>query len=97
MGISQVSEESALKNVRTEAPGWDLEKYRKDAKTIWNQELSRIQVTTKSNDYKKVFYTAQYHCFIHPNVASDVDGAYRRMDRQVHIAEGYTRYSVFSL
>jgi putative alpha-1,2-mannosidase len=33
----------------------------------------------------------------HPNVAMDVDGQYRGMDRQVHRADGFTYYSVFSL
>src|SRR5436190_398008 len=41
--------------------------------------------------------TALYHCFIQPNIYSDVDHHYRGRDNQVHIAEGFNYYTVFSL
>ncbi|MDF2433940.1 MAG: hypothetical protein JWP44_3571 [Mucilaginibacter sp.] len=52
-------------------------------------------------DYAKIkqtiFYTALYHTMLAPNVYSDVDGQYRGMDQQVHTANGFTYYTVFSL
>ena len=44
-----------------------------------------------------IFYTALYHTMLAPNVYSDVDGQYRGMDKQIHKAEGFTYYTVFSL
>src|SRR5438045_6877943 len=32
-----------------------------------------------------------------PNVAMDVDGSYRGRDDKIHLAKGFTYYSVFSL
>lgn len=55
----------------------------------------------KPVDYVKqkqtIFYTALYHTMLAPNVYSDVDGQYRGMDQQVHKADGFTYYTVFSL
>jgi predicted alpha-1,2-mannosidase len=45
----------------------------------------------------KVFYTALYHSMIAPSLYCDNDGRYRGTDGEVHRAEGFTNYSVFSL
>ncbi|WP_374950368.1 GH92 family glycosyl hydrolase [Mucilaginibacter sp.] len=44
-----------------------------------------------------IFYSALYHCMLAPNVYNDVDGQYRGMDQQIHTANGFTYYTVFSL
>lgn len=98
---------------------WDFDMYRKQAKDAWNQELSKIKVTSdyeaqafrvgaesaKRDIEKRKFYTALYHCMIHPSLASDADGRYRGRDQQIHRAGLYKEnappyhkvYSVFSL
>ena len=40
--------------------------------------LSRVELEGASDTQQRIFYTALYHALIHPNVASDVDGAYLR-------------------
>src|SRR5207248_7263686 len=42
------------------------------------------------------FYTALYHVFQSPNVASDVNGQYMGFDRAVHTASGMTVYQNYS-
>ena len=45
-----------------------------------------------------IFYTALYHCMIHPSLASDVDGRYRGRDNQIHRTNmQFDYYTVFSL
>lgn len=45
-----------------------------------------------------VFYTALYHCMIHPSIYSDVDGRYRGRDDKIHNTNGaFDYYTVFSL
>jgi len=61
------------------------------------KELSKIDIETKDNEKVIIFYTALYHCFIHPSVASDVDGAYRGRVLKIHQANGFIPYTVFSL
>ena len=97
VGISSVSMEGARKNLDAELADFDFDKTKKNAENLWNKELGKIDVTSGDNDKLKIFYTALYHTMIQPNVASDVDGMYRGRDNQIHKAEGYTYYSVFSL
>lgn len=75
---------------------WDFEALRRDALKAWNGWLSRIDVQC-APEQKRTFYTAMYHAAIHPSLYSDVNGEYRGMDRRVHKAEGYERYTVFSI
>ena len=42
------------------------------------------------------FYTALYHVFTSPNIASDVNGQYRGFDNAVHTASGMTVYQNYS-
>ena len=97
VGISNVSVEGARKNLEKEATHWEFEKYKNAAENEWETELSKIQVTDKNKNKLSIFYTALYHCMIHPSIANDVDGNYRGRDFKIHKAEGYNYYSVFSL
>ncbi len=97
VALSPVSVEGARKNLEKEMPGWDFEEVRSAATKKWEAELSRIDVKSPDEDKLKIFYTALYHTAIVPNINMDVDGQYRGRDNQVHKAEGFTYYSVFSL
>ncbi len=97
VGISSVSEEGALKNLSTEAGHWSFDTYKNEAENAWNRELRKVEISPRSDEQLKVFYTAMYHCFIHPSLAMDVDGQYRGRDLKVHTATNFTNYSVFSL
>ncbi|MDR1975205.1 MAG: GH92 family glycosyl hydrolase [Bacteroidales bacterium] len=50
----------------------------------WNKELSKIEVTSKDETRKEIFYTALYHCMIAPNLFTDIDGTYLGMDGKIH-------------
>lgn len=97
VALSPVSPGGAWKNMKTEVPHWDFEKVKSDARDLWNKELGKIEVTTGNKTHLENFYTALYHCMIAPNIAMDVDGNYRGMDKKIHMAEGFDYYTVFSL
>lgn len=97
VGISGVSMENAHMNLDTEIPGWDFTAIKTNAENAWNKELGKIEVTGGTKDEQTVFYTALYHASLNPNVYTDVNGEYRGADKQVHKANGFTNYSVFSL
>ncbi len=97
VGISFVSLDGALKNLRAEVKDFDFEAIASKAKAAWNKELSKIQIEGGSQEQKKIFYTALYHTMLTPNIFIDVDGKYFGMDHKVHIAKHFTNYSVFSL
>ncbi|MEY4834874.1 MAG: hypothetical protein RI980_989 [Bacteroidota bacterium] len=81
----------------TEIKNWDFEKVKKEAEALWNKELSKIEVTSDDKDKLAIFYTALYHTMMQPNIAQDIDGKYRGRDNQIHTAEGFDYYTVFSL
>jgi predicted alpha-1,2-mannosidase len=96
VGLSGVSMEGAVKNLQAEIPGWDFERVRSDARKSWEQELNRI-IIQSTEEKKKIFYTAFYHTLISPVIYQDVDGNYRGLDQNIHKAEGFTNYTIFSL
>jgi len=97
VAISPASVKGALKNLDAEAIHWDFEKYKKAAEETWEKQLNKIDIKEPDKDKRTVFYTALYHCFIHPSLSMDVDGQYRGRDGKNYTAEGFTNYSVFSL
>ena len=96
VALSPVSIPGAKKNMEAELPGWDFEKTKAAAQQKWNTELGKIDVQG-DEEKKKIFYTALYHTAVVPCVNMDVDGSYRGRDNNIHHADGFTYYSVFSL
>jgi predicted alpha-1,2-mannosidase len=94
--ISAVSTEGALKNLEAEVPHFDFEKVKQEARDKWQNELEKITIDA-SPEKKVTFYTSLYHTFINPVEYMDVDGQYRGIDHQIHQADGFVNYSIFSL
>lgn len=100
LGISYVSIENARLNLKNEQPDWNFNEVRKKAETDWEQQLQKIQVKGGSKAQKTVFYTALYHCLLHPNIFEDVNGEYIAMknNKVKKLKEGQKhQYTVFSL
>ena len=97
ISISAVDEEGALKNLNAEMPEFNFEKYRRDAESAWNKELSKISVMGGNEAQQKIFYTALYHSLLTPSIYQDVDGRFRGMDLKIHESEGFDNYTLFSL
>lgn len=97
VALSPTSIKNALLNLSSELPGWDFEATAAAADKAWNDELSRVKISTPSDDLRKTFYTALYHTMIAPSEFSDVNGDYYGADNQVHQGEGFTNYTTLSL
>ena len=89
VGISYVSEENAMLNLKAETDGLDFDTVRKNAADEWEKNLSVIKING-SDEIKTNFYTALYHTMIMPTNFTDVNGEYLGFDKKAHIAEGYT-------
>ncbi len=96
VALSPTGYEGAKLN-SSEIKDWNFNKVKKNAEKLWDQQLSKIQITESNQDKLAVFYTALYHTMVQPNIAQDIDGKYRGRDNQIHQAEGFDYYSVFSL
>ena len=98
VGISAVDMEGARKNLEAEIPDWNFDEVRDDARKMWNEYLSKIDVSTDNETDKTVFYTAMYHAAVSPNLFMDVDGKYLGMDLETHQGNAEKPiYTVFSL
>lgn len=96
VALSAVSEEGAIKNLKTEISDWNFDIIKDNAKNAWDKELSKILISGGTKEEQKVFYSALYHCFIVPNIYSDVDKQFRGTDLEIHKGNHDT-YTVFSL
>ena len=95
--LSNVSSAGALKNLEAEIPHWNFNKTFEETSNKWNNELSKIEVETLTEDQKIAFYTAMYHTSLSPILYEDLDGQYRGLDQNIHTSEGFTNYTIFSL
>lgn len=99
IGTSFTSLEAAGKNLDSEIPGWDFDKVRKSTEDVWNETLGKVRVSGTSETDMVKFYTALYHCYQLPRIASDIDGSYPgfAQDTLIHKAEGFEYYDDFSM
>lgn len=98
VGISYTSIENARKNLNAEVGSRGFGNVREQARERWNEALGKIRVSGGSDADRTVFYTALYHSLIHPNIVSDVNGEYPKMESgATGVAKDYDRYTVFSL
>ena len=96
VALSATGQDGALRNLKAETSGKSFEQLAEAARAAWDKELSCIDIEG-SDDQKAMFYTSLYHTMINPSTYMDVDGAYRGLDHDIHRAEGWTNYTVFSL
>ncbi len=96
VAISPVSEDNAIANLEAEMPGWDFDGARAAARSAWEQALAAVSAEGTAAQ-RRGFYTALYHALQAPSLFMDVDGRYRGPDNAVHVSDGFTNYSTFSL
>ncbi len=98
IGISYVGTVNARQNLKVESTGRTFDSLRRQAARAWEQQLSRIRISGGSAADRTKFYTALYHCLIHPNIISDVNGEFPLFTKAgVGRNRSRPRYSVFSL
>jgi len=96
VGISPVSADNALANIEAEIPKWDFMEIAKQADAKWDKELSRIEIQTKNEANKRIFYTALFHSLVHPSLFNDHNGDYQGTDNKTHANPSFKNYSIFS-
>ena len=96
VGLSAVSTEGAMKNLEAEAGNKSFEQIAAEARNAWAKELNIIEAEG-TDDQLAMLYTSLYHTLINPSVYMDVDSLYRGLDQNIHQADGFTNYTIFSL
>lgn len=99
IGTSFTSIEAARKNLEKEIPGWKLEDVKKASEDAWNKTLGKVLVFGGTDEDMVKFYTALYHCYQLPRIASDIDGSYQgfAQDTLIHKTDGFDYYDDFSM
>ena len=98
VGISSGSIKGALADLETvDEYGFDFDKVKEATRKKWNEELSKIKITSNDDNRKNIFYTSLYHSYLVPYRFSDVLGEYKGFNNTVEKADGYVQYTVLSL
>ena len=95
VALSAISVENARKNLE-EVKNLNFQKVRDNAKQLWNNYLSRLQITAEPK-VKEIFYTSLYHTLVQPNQMADPDSSFVGPDYQLHKSATGNYYSTFSL
>jgi predicted alpha-1,2-mannosidase len=99
IGISYVSEASALANLNKEIPGWSFDQVHTAARDTWTKLLNQVAVEGGTPDQRKIFYTGLYHMLLAPNLFSDDNGDYTGFDwkvRSLASTKQHAQYANFS-
>ena len=96
VALSAVSTEGALRNLHAEAAGKDFDALCEQTRQQWDAELAAIDCAG-TDSQKQMLYTSLYHTMINPSIYMDTDRRYRGLDGNVHVAEGFDNYTIFSL
>ena len=96
VALSAVSTDGALRNLKAEAHDLSFEQIAQRTEKSWNEALGQFHIEG-TDDEKGMFFTSLYHTMINPSVYMDVDGQYRGLDHNIHQAEGFENYTIFSL
>jgi predicted alpha-1,2-mannosidase len=67
VGVSFVSPEKARANLLRETPDWDFDAARRRAEGAWEEALGKIKVEGGTEEQRRVFYTALFHCHYMPH------------------------------
>ena len=96
VALSATSTDGALKNLKAETDARDFDAIVSKTSDDWNRQLSSIEIEG-TDDQKAMLYTSYYHTMINPSVYMDIDGKYRGLDQNIHLADGFKNYTIFSL
>ena len=96
-GLSSANIEGAYQSLEKEAPNFDFESLKNQAKDKWEKQLQKIVITTKDSTKKRIFYTMLYQSMLAPTLLSDHNGNYKGANDSIMNADGFDRYDTFSL
>jgi predicted alpha-1,2-mannosidase len=67
IGVSFISPERARANLLRETPDWDFDAVRRRAETAWEEALGKIKIEGGTEEQRRIFYTALFHCHYMPH------------------------------
>jgi len=95
VAISSTGTSGAYTNLK-ELDNQNFENLKKQGEILWAKELGKFKAKG-TKEQLETFYTSVYHASLHPFVYQDADNNYRGHDSNIHQADKFTNYTVFSL
>lgn len=95
IGTSFISLEQARKNLEIEVAGKTFNQVVQATRSVWQNNLSRVNVKGVTDDQKAIFYTALFHTMQFPREMSEYGRYYSAFDDKVHNGSSYTDYSLW--
>ena len=95
IATSFISLEQAARNLSIEIPDWNFNKLTKTTRKVWQNNLSRIELSGCTEDQKSIFYTAMFHTMLFPREFSEYGKYYSAFDDKVHQGVSYNDYSLW--
>jgi predicted alpha-1,2-mannosidase len=96
VGVSTISIDQARKNLQSEIPAWEFDRARTQARTTWNEVLSKLAVKGGTEEQRTIFYTCLYRVLTSVSDMTE-DGKYIGPgDQQVLSANGHGFYPIGS-
>ncbi|MFU8804598.1 MAG: GH92 family glycosyl hydrolase, partial [Bradymonadaceae bacterium] len=97
VGVSIVDLDAAEANRVAQLEGRSFDDVQGAARTAWADKLDRVRLRGADPEIARTFYTSLYNVYRMPTRFDGVDGRYRGLDGEVHVAEGWTYYTDLSL
>lgn len=94
--LSSVDAAAAKANLLADPDGFGFDARRADCAAAWEDIFARA-VPEGDPRTSRIFSTSLYHSFVEPSLFCDADGRFRGADGKIRCAEGYTKYTMFSL
>ncbi|MCD7968846.1 MAG: GH92 family glycosyl hydrolase [Alistipes sp.] len=95
VAISSTGTEGARLNME-ELSGHCFQSLKEAGERLWVGQLAKFRAEG-TREQLETFYTSVYHAALHPFIYEDADKRYRAHDSNIHTAECFTNYTVFSL
>ena len=92
-GVSFISADQALQNLRREIDTYDVDAVAKEGRRIWNETLARLDVKGGTEDQITVFYTSYWRTFERPVCMSEDGHYWSGFDNAVHEDGGTPFYT----
>ncbi|WP_455584984.1 GH92 family glycosyl hydrolase [Bacteroides sp.] len=95
VATSFISFEQARENLAKEIVGYDFDALVASTQKKWDNVLSKIEVDGCTDEQKRVFYSALYHCYLYPRDMSEGGKYYSAADDSTHKGSSYTDFSLW--
>ncbi|MDO5570658.1 MAG: glycoside hydrolase family 92 protein [Bacteroidales bacterium] len=96
ISVSPISFDDA-RNEMIDFKDCSFKKAKLNARKLWKEKLSKIEISTNDEETKTIFYTSLYRVFLSPFKTTSKKGEFLATDGTIQMSKDYTYYSSWSM